>query len=122
MNMAAGGNRYLGDSPEVLNVWGDDDVDILGAPYDAPGIDRQTANDDKFDICFGEAPEQLIEGWFAQLWRAAPVNCISLWLRAIPSARFTLRDRCASSRSRRVRTISAAWAGEWLILTRCFMA
>lgn len=29
-------------------------------------------------------------------------------------------DRCASSRSRRIRTASAAWAGEWLSLSRCF--
>lgn len=49
---------------------------------------------------------------FAQLLRAAPVNRISLWLRAIPSARFTLIGRRASSRSRRTRSASAASAGE----------
>ena len=39
------------------------------------------------------------------------MNRISLWLRAMPSARFTLMDRCASSRSRCLRTASAFAAG-----------
>jgi hypothetical protein len=58
-------------------------------------------------IPFGKEPRQLVEGGFAQLPRAAPVNRISLWLRAIPSARLTLSGRRASSRSRCTRTASA---------------
>jgi hypothetical protein len=35
----------------------------------------------------------LIESWFGQWGRAEPVNRISLWLSAMPSARFTLMGR-----------------------------
>ena len=100
---------------------GDHDVHILGASHDPPGIDRQAADDDEFDIRFGQASQQLVEGRFAQLSRAAPVNRISLWLRAMPSARFTPSGRRASSRNRRTRSASAVSAGEGASLSRRFI-
>jgi hypothetical protein len=107
LNVPTGGDRDLGHPLEVVDVRSDHDVYILCAAHDAPGIYRQPSDDYEFDVSFGEAPQQLVEGRLAQLPRAAPVNRISLWLRAIPSARFTLSGRRASSRSRRTRTVSA---------------
>ena len=61
---------------------------------------RMPAHHDKLDVRFGQAPQQLVEGRFAQLRSAEPVNRISLWLSAMPSARFTLSGLRASSRRR----------------------
>jgi hypothetical protein len=72
------GNCNVSDPLEVLGVRGDDDVHVLRAPHNAPGINCQTSNHDEIDICFSEASQKLVEGRFAQLPRAAPVNRISL--------------------------------------------
>ncbi len=76
--MPAVGNRNVGNSLEVLDVWGDHDIDVLCASHDTPGVDRQAADDNEFDIRFGEAPQQLVESRLAQVRRAAPVKRISL--------------------------------------------
>lgn len=89
----------LGELLEVLGIRCHDDIYVLRAANHTPCIYGQAAHDDKFHLCGSEAPQQLVEVRLAQLFRADPVNCINLWLSAIPSARFTLIARAASSRS-----------------------
>jgi hypothetical protein len=50
--------------------------EVAGATH--PGVHGQTAYDDKLHIGRSELAQQLVEGWLAQLFRAAPVNRISL--------------------------------------------
>jgi hypothetical protein len=59
----------------------------------------------------GQLTKELVERRCAHPRRAAPTNRIRLWLRAIPSARFVLIGRRASSRSRRRRTGSGIRLG-----------
>src|SRR4051794_7145603 len=111
MDTSASLSRYLGNLLQVRLLRGDNEIHVLGAAHDPPGIDSKTPHHDELGLRSRKAPQKLVEGRFDQLWRAAPVNRISLWLRAMPSARFTLMDRWASSRSRRLRTASAFAAG-----------
>ena len=108
--MAAGLHRHLGDPLEVLGVGRDDHVDVLRPAHDPPGVHREPTDQDELHLRLREAPQQLVEGRFAQALRAAPANRISMWLRAIPSARLTLIGRRASSHSARARTASPAAA------------
>jgi hypothetical protein len=110
--MPSRSNRHLSHALEVFGLWGDDDVHILGSTDDPPGVHGQTTHHDELNLRSCEASQKLIEGRLAQLVRAAPVNRINLWLSAIPSAKFTLMGRCASSRNRRTRTASAVAAGD----------
>lgn len=105
--MSAGSDGNLRHSLEVLRPGGNYDIYIPRATYDSPGIDSETAHHDKLHVCRRKAPKELVKRRSAQLWRDAPVNCINLWLSAIPSARFTLIGRRASSRNRCTRTASA---------------
>ena len=107
----AGLGRYLGHLFQVPCLWGNHQIHVLGAADYPPGINRKATHHDELGLRSRQAPQELVEGRFAQFWRAAPVNRISLWLSAMPSARFTLIDRCASSRSRCLRTASAFAAG-----------
>lgn len=88
------------------------DVDVPGAADDAPGVQCQPADDDEVRARLGQAAQQLIESWLAQLLSAEPVNRISLWLSAMPSARLTPSGRRASSRRRCTRTASALAAAD----------
>jgi len=101
-------NRHSSDTLEVLRVRGDDDIHILRPADDAPSIDGKATNQNKLHLRFREPAQKLIESRFGQWRRAEPTNRINLWLSAMPSARFTLMGRCASSRSRLNRTASAS--------------
>ena len=70
-------DRDLGHSLEVVNLRSHHHIDVLGAAHDAPSVHRQAA-DDELDSGLCKAMQQLVEGRFAQLRRAAPVNRISL--------------------------------------------
>jgi hypothetical protein len=100
---------------QVLDVRRNHDVDVLGSTYDAPRIDGKSSHYDELNLSCNQLPQQLVKGRLAQLLRAAPVNRMSLWLSAIPSARFTLIGRCASSRSRCTRTASAVAAADEVV-------
>jgi hypothetical protein len=99
------------NSLEVLDIWGNDDVYVLGSADHPPSINGKTADQHELDVCLRESAKELIEGRFGQCGRAVPTNCISLWLSAIPSARLVLIGRRASSRRRWTRIASAAAAG-----------
>lgn len=103
-------NGDLRESLEILGIRGNDNVHILRSADHSPGVHRKAAHQKELDIRLGESAEKLVEGWLGQLRRAAPVNCISWWLRAMPSARFTFIGRRASSRKRLIRTSSPAAA------------
>ena len=53
LNVSPGGDRDLGDPLEILDLRGDHHIHVLGASHDAPGIDGQAPDDDKFDVCLG---------------------------------------------------------------------
>lgn len=110
--MPTRGNCHLGDPFEVFGLWSDHDVHILGSTDDPPGVYGQATDHNELNLRGCEAPQKLVEGRFAQLFCAVPVNRISLWLSAMPSDRFTLMGRFASSRNRRTRTASVVAAGE----------
>ena len=78
LHVPARGNRDLGNPFEILRMGGNDDVDVLGAAHDAPCVERQSAHDDELGLCLRKAPQQFVEGRFAQPRRAIPVNRISL--------------------------------------------
>lgn len=76
--MASGGNRDLRQALEIADLRSNHDIDVLGAAHHAPGIDGQASDDDEPHVGVSQPSKQLVEGWSAQLLRAAPVNCISL--------------------------------------------
>ena len=67
----------LRDASEILGVWRSHDVHVLCSSDDSPGIDRETADQNELNARLGESADKLIEGRFAQLECAAPVNRIS---------------------------------------------
>lgn len=120
LHMPTSGYRDLGHSLEVVDVGGNHDIDVFRSSYNAPRVHGKAAHDDEPGARGGESPQQLVESWFGQLAWAAPVNRISLWLSAMPSARFTLSVRCASSRSRCTRTAFAIVAPDGVVFWRSF--
>lgn len=76
--MPAGRNRDLGYTLEILGLRSDYDIHVFGATHYPPGIHGEAAHHDELRLCLRQAPQQLVEGWLAQLRRAAPVNRISL--------------------------------------------
>lgn len=84
-------------------------------PDDPPSIEGESAHYDEFNVCLGQAPQQLVEGRLVQFLSAAPVNRSSLWLSAMPSERFLLTERRASSRRLWTRKASASAAGDGLL-------
>lgn len=77
LDMAMGFNCDLREAFEILGTWRNDDVHILRAPDDPPGVYRKATHQNELDTCLGEPAEKFVEGRFGQLRRAAPVNCIS---------------------------------------------
>jgi hypothetical protein len=74
---------------------------------EAPSADRQTTHDRELDPLRDKAAKQLVKCSLAQLLRAAPAIRDSLWLSAMPSARFSVIGRFASARMRWTLTASA---------------
>lgn len=100
----------FGDPFEILGVRCNDDIHVLRSSEDSPCVEGEATHEDELDACLGESAEKLIEGRLGQVRRAAPVNRISWWLSAMPSARFTLIGRAASLRRRSRRRASASAA------------
>ena len=97
--------EYLGDLGHQ--------VDVAGRAQIAPGIDGETADQDKIDLRLAQAFEKDAEakGMWRHRGRAAPVKVERNSLSARPSARFSARERPASSRQ-----------GQWSFSPRSSMA
>lgn len=70
-------NGDLRDLLEIVGVGRDDDVYVLRASDNAPGVDGQATHQDKLDAGVVKPLEKLIEGRLGQARRAAPVNRIN---------------------------------------------
>src|SRR5262249_14592754 len=94
------------DPAQVVGLGIGDDVDVLGAADDAPGVECEPADEHEPHLGGDELAQQLVEGRPGHFRRAAPAKPMSLWLSAMPSARFTLMCRAASRLMRARRAAS----------------
>ena len=66
LHVPTGAHRDVGEPLEVVGAGGDDDLDVLGAPHDSPGVQREPTHHDELDIRLAEAAQQLVEGRLAR--------------------------------------------------------